>query len=81
MKTTFLLSAAFLGAISFAGGVNAQSTSGQQNAQPATTSTSNTEYGGVSGTSSAMGSSARAEWSQYVTSCGHLPRCSPNAGH
>jgi len=80
MKRTLLLSAALFGALSLACVAHSQGMSDQQNAPSASTSSGNTEYGGVSGTSSATGGSTRAEWTQPAT-CGRLSHCNPNAGH
>ncbi|OUL90455.1 hypothetical protein CA603_17285 [Paraburkholderia hospita] len=80
MKTMYLLLAALLGALALASFAHAQDTSSQQNAQAASTSNSNAEYGGVSGSTSATGSTTRTGWPQDAT-CGHLPRCGPDAGH
>lgn len=87
MKMTFLLSAALLGTLSLACAVQAQYMSGQQNAQSASTSASpgtstnaargTSEYGGVSGGTSATGQLNRSGWAP----CGHLPQCSPDSGH
>ncbi|BFG79592.1 hypothetical protein PTKU46_76250 [Paraburkholderia terrae] len=84
MKTRIIVSAACVVALSLAGVAHAQGTPAQQNAKPAaTTSTSTpstTEYGGVSGTTMAMGNPAHAAWAPPA-SCGNLARCSPNSGH
>ena len=87
MKTMFLLSAAVLSALSLAGSVRAQDMSGQQNAQPASTSASpgtstsaapgTSGYGGASGGTSASGSLTRSGWA----TCGHMSQCSPDSGH
>jgi cell division protein FtsL len=81
MKRTFLLFAALLSALSVVSVAHAQNTSAaQQDAQAAQTSTSNTEYGGVTGNTSAMGSATYTGSPRQAT-CGHLPQCGPNAGH
>jgi hypothetical protein len=89
MKTTFLVSVALLGTISVAGAVQAQDTSGQQNAQAVSASTSaspgtstsaspdTSGYGGVPGGTSATGNLNRAGWA----TCGHLPQCNADSGH
>ena len=82
MKTRFILFAACTAALSLTNVAHAQGTPAQQNAQPAPTNatSSSTEYGGVSGTSMAMGNAARAEWAPPASG-GHLARCNPNSGH
>ena len=82
MNTRIILSAACTVALSLTSVAHAQGTPAQQNAQPApTTSTpGTTEYGGVSGTTMAMGNPAHAAWAPPAT-CGHLARCTPNSGH
>lgn len=89
MKTTFLMSAALLGTLAFAGAVQAQDMSGQQNAQPVSASSSapasnltsgspgTAGYGGVSWNTSMSGSMARSE----LANCGHLSHCRPDSGH
>lgn len=82
MKTRFILSAACAVALSLTGVAHAQGVPAQQNAQPAatTTTSSTTDYGGVSGTTMAMGNPAHPAWTQPA-SCGHLARCNPDSGH
>ena len=82
MNTRIILSAACAVALSLTSVAHAQGTPAQKNAQPAaTTSTSSTtEYGGVSGTTMAMGNPAHPAWAPPA-SCGHLARCNPNSGH
>lgn len=80
MKTRFVFCAAFAGALSLSSVAHAQNTATQQNAQPPATTSSTNEYGGVSGASVAMGSSAHTDWAQS-SGCGYLPRCRPNSGH
>ncbi|AUT65832.1 MULTISPECIES: hypothetical protein [Paraburkholderia] len=82
MNTRIILSAACTVALSLTSVAHAQGTPAQQNAQPApTTSTpGTTEYGGVSGTTMAMGNAAHPAWT-LPASCGHMARCNPNSGH
>jgi len=80
MKARFILAAALTGALSVASAAYAQDTPAQQNAQPPAASQSTSEYGGVSGSSTAMGPATRSDWMRPAT-CGHQPRCNPNTGH
>lgn len=78
MKTTILVSAALLGILSLASVAQAQDASGQQDGQSASANaSSNTGYGGVSGSTSASGSMDRSG----LATCGHLPQCNPDSGH
>ncbi|OUL80766.1 hypothetical protein [Paraburkholderia hospita] len=80
MNTRIILSAACAVALSLTSVAHAQGTPAQKNAQPAATTSSTTEYGGVSGTTMAMGNPAHSAWAPPA-SCGHLARCNPNSGH
>lgn len=78
MKTTTLVSAALLGILSLASVAQAQEASGQQDGQSASTNArSDSEYGGVSGSSSASGGMSRPG----SATCGHLPQCNVDSGH
>ena len=79
MKSTFLVStAALLGVLAFAGGAQAQDTSGQQEGQSASNGkpSDTSGYGGVPGDTSASGI-ARSRWA----TCGHESKCNPDSGH
>jgi hypothetical protein len=80
MKTRSILCAACTVALALTNVAHAQGTPAQQNAQPPATTSSTTEYGGVSGTTMAMGNPAHAAWTPPA-SCGHLARCNPDSGH
>ncbi|RZF26252.1 hypothetical protein EVC45_29415 [Paraburkholderia sp. UYCP14C] len=78
MKTKILASAALLGILSLAGVAQAQDASAQQDGQSAlANASSNSEYGGVSGSTSVSGSMDRTR----SATCGHLPQCNPDSGH
>ncbi len=80
MKTAILVSAALLGILSLAGVAQAQAqdASAQQDGQSATANaSSNSEYGGVPGSTSASGSMDRSR----SATCGHLPQCNADSGH
>ncbi|MGF6633252.1 hypothetical protein OKW39_000403 [Paraburkholderia sp. MM6662-R1] len=89
MKTTILASAALVGILSLASVGQAQEASGQQDGQAqqapgqqdgqsaSANASSNSAYGGVSGSSSISGGMGRSGWA----TCGHLPQCNPDSGH